>query len=298
MEIVLHGGLGNQIFQWAFGHSTMFSSEKVNFTFYTPKKKSLNHTKNSLCDLLIPCSHGILKNENYYSVRNIQFRNVKAITRTKKKFVKLPDKKFIDYTTRPFDFPIIHTIPNKKSITYYGYFQSAHLIYQVKEIISKELWESLESRKITSLEEELKGANIIHVRSGLSEAENYEQVFGSLSKDYVKRIVAKEKSPVIVVTNNRKYAETFSLGLKIDSIFGPDELDTIQSLGVMARAKKLYCANSTFSWWGGFLCSSRGGEVFIPDPFYKNFSPDPQDSYNFPGFLKLESIFNHDGTKM
>jgi len=50
-------------------------------------------------------------------------------------------------------------------------------------------------------------------------------------------------------------------------------------------------ANSTLSWWGGYLALKRGAASFIPYPWFKNWTPEVGSAFNFPGFKILPAAF-------
>jgi hypothetical protein len=68
-------------------------------------------------------------------------------------------------------------------------------------------------------------------------------------------------------------------------------LNVYQALAVMGRSSRLFTANSTLSWWGGFLAEGQGGNVVIPNPFFKNTQPAPGNAFQFPNFETLPSFF-------
>jgi hypothetical protein len=49
-----------------------------------------------------------------------------------------------------------------------------------------------------------------------------------------------------------------------------ENLDEVQTLYLMSLCRRGgVCVNSTFSWWGGYLCMTRGGKVIIPQPWFR-----------------------------
>ena len=59
---------------------------------------------------------------------------------------------------------------------------------------------------------------------------------------------------------------------------------------MMALAESLVLANSTLSWWGGFLASNKGKTVYSPSPFYKDDSKN-DDVLQYKKFTKVDSKF-------
>ena len=290
VRIVLHGGLGNQLFQWAFGHTILNQDTKVSFVHIEPNGNSLNHTRESLRNFEIPCSHGTFEDVKKNSLKKIDFEIKK---RMNQRFPNLYRNNYFDYTQRPFDVPVILGVNNEeKKLTYLGYFQNYNLISRHEKTLASEIWSALDSRELSLLERQIKGEEIVHIRGATLESKEYQNAHGVLDRAFIERIYQVSNTPKVIVTNEPNYAKFISKGLDVKAIIGPSQLDTFQTLSVMAHAKRLYCANSTLSWWGGFLCQSRGGEAHIPSPFYKNYNPNPFDAYNLPGFIKIQSTFN------
>jgi hypothetical protein len=68
---------------------------------------------------------------------------------------------------------------------------------------------------------------------------------------------------------------------KIRVIKPPHSSSAAESLVVMSRARWIIAANSTFSWWAGFLFSVTPKTVIAPSPFFRSgqeiFDLYPQD---------------------
>jgi hypothetical protein len=61
----------------------------------------------------------------------------------------------------------------------------------------------------------------------------------------------------------------------------------------MSKADYLFTANSSLSWWGGYLCMNNGGKVKIPQPWFQDNSETPRHDYLHPNFLVYKSFFEH-----
>ena len=78
--------------------------------------------------------------------------------------------------------------------------------------------------------------------------------------------------------------------LKPDLVFSSKNSTAWQAIKMMAMADSLVLANSTLSWWGGFLASNRGKIVYSPSPFYKDdFKND--ELLQYKKFTKVNSEF-------
>jgi hypothetical protein len=284
-QVILHGGLGNQLFQWSYGHQLAFKGQDVRFNFYK-RPYILEHTSTSLGEFLPDCSHCSFTEIELPKSRigrvlldPLHERNV---------FSKVWGR-VIDTSSNPF----VHPLPtySRKQGIHFGYFQTFESPMAAEEILLKELWITLEGRVRTPLEMELEGAEVIHVRQGDTLTKSNMKKVGVLSSEYYSQIPRLSLKRRIILTDDVKGASKVLPQVHIDDIYGPSDFDVYQTLGVMARAHSLYTANSTLSWWGGFLARSRGAEVHIPHPFFREYSPDPELSFAYPDFQLLNARF-------
>jgi hypothetical protein len=284
-QVILHGGLGNQLFQWSYGHRLALSGREVEFAFYK-RPYVLEHTRTSLGEFLPNCAHGSFIEVNLpknplgrilldpVHKLNVLSRAMKVVHNSIKN-------------------PFLGEVPSlsSKKPTHFGYYQSFNSVSRVEDVILDELWSVLENRERSQLERDLDGVEIIHIRQGDTLTPNNLKKVGVLSSDYYTQIPNKSERKRIVLTDDADGARKTLSSLHIDEIFGPSELNVHQTLGVMARSTTLYAANSTLSWWGGFLAQRRGSRVFLPNPFFREFSPAPEQSFAYPTFNLLKSHF-------
>ena len=281
--VVLHGGIGNQLFQWAYGHQLATKGFRVNFVFFN-KPYKLAHTRESLQKYIRDCEHGTFSTLNLSSNRLI--RTVQDPTDPYNPFSLLKNK-----LAKNLEDPF--TIPNQNdSFAYHlGYYQNSSIVDKLKDILVPELLVSLDSGKKSSTTNDLVGAEVIHIRRGDTlTPQNMERV-GVLSSEYYSKLPRKSAHRRIVVTDDIEGAKIILREQDIDTFYGPDDLSVKETLRVMANASSLYTANSSLSWWGGVLAQYQGAKVFIPDPYFRNFTPNPGNALSFPGFQKLPSDF-------
>lgn len=284
-RVILHGGLGNQLFQWSFGHQLALSGNPVQFTFYK-RPYALEHTNASLGKFLPNCVHGSFLEKN---LPNNRMGRTLLDPLHRWNFLSKVLRKVQDTTEDPFVETNQFMLSNRT--IHFGYFQTFSSVMTVESLILREIWDVLESRTKISLEGELAGLEVIHVRQGDTLTLSNMKKVGVLSSNYYNQIPKNSVTPRIVLTDDVEGAKRLLPQLNIQAFFGPSELDVYQTLGVMARSSTLFTANSTLSWWGGLLAQSKGAEVHIPNPFFRNFYPDPTLSFAYPGFNLLKSHF-------
>jgi hypothetical protein len=116
---------------------------------------------------------------------------------------------------------------------------------------------------------------ILHVRRGDVSQGKPAAIRGSLSEAYYKKAIDfiasnrrfKPKN-IIALTDDVKTSKTDLSSLPISYWFGPEEIDTVQSLKVFMNAKNFIGANSTLSWWGARLSISSPHQISIlPRPW-------------------------------
>jgi len=284
-SIILHGGLGNQLFQWSFGHYLNSKGFRTRFIFFQ-KPYSLLHTSESLGKLLHNCPHG-----SFHSITLPAIRPLAVIQDPS--HPKSPKRLFPKLLSDTGDDPFFVKSYDFKEKYHQGYFQNHEIVSAVKEVVIPELMKSLFSRKsaTSELETKLFGAQVIHVRQGDTMTPRNMRRVGVLSSEYYLSIPKRSDVMNIVLTDDPTGAKKIIDYRKVDAFLGPEELDAAATLRVMAHASSLYAANSTLAWWGGILAQDRGAEVYIPNPFFLNVNPKPGNAFEFPGFKTLQSRF-------
>lgn len=281
--VILHGGIGNQLFQWAYGHQLASLGHPVVFVFFE-KQYLIPHARVSLGDLFPNCSHA------EFLKRKIPKNNFLKIildptNRLRIRFPRLG--RLSDSTGSPFVYPS-YDLPRKYQL---GYFQNHSMIEEMAEVLYEELWGSLNQSEPTPLEASLFGHEILHVRQGDTKTPSNIRSVGVLDSKYYESLPAKESSKRFVLTDDPEGAREILTHTDVDGIYGPEEIDIKGTLRVMAHSTHLYTANSTLSWWGGFLAKRHGAEVSIPSPFFRSVNPDPRDAFVYSGFQQIPSIF-------
>lgn len=284
-RVILQGGTGNQLFQWAYAHYLADQGPEIELVFPV-KKYSLEHTSLSLGDFLNGCEH-------------IEFKRKQLPgNRALRAFVDPSNSKFIfkifpfvlqDTMDAPYERP--KKIKRLKPRFHLGYYQNWDIPYTFRNKLRSELWKAINAQGESALETHLIGAEVIHIRHGdTTSAQNLATV-GVLDQLYYKNLPAKGNTKRVVITDDIEGARETIGNIQVDEIFGPDDLNAYQALAVMSRSSRLFTANSTLSWWGGFLAEGNSAEIFIPNPFFRNIYPNPGTAFLFPNFQTLPSIF-------
>ena len=99
--------------------------------------------------------------------------------------------------------------------------------------------------------------------------------------------------PRIVVTDDLAYAQHKLVGINIDEFLNPAQCNLHEALYMFGRAKRIYPANSTFSWFGAYLANEfSAAEVIIPNPFFKSKSLDFGHGLQSPNFGDFQAVWS------
>ena len=268
--VKLWGGLGNQMFQYAFG---LYLAEKRNekpyfFTDFNSKERlDIDYFKVSI-DLLL---QETLK-KNGYSFQN------HFLYRAKRKLIqKFPfwNQKIMVENISGFR-PII----SDKYSLFDGYWQS----YKYLQPIEQKLRTQFVSKKNLILNPELyseikKGNSVsLHIRRGDylkgKNTEIYENIplaYYQAAIDYFSKEI--DNPQFYVFSNDLNWVKNNLKTTTEHTFFYVDNTDTenatLADLQLMASCKHHIIANSTFSWWGAWLNPSKEKKVIAPKNWYK-----------------------------
>ena len=286
-SIYLSGGIGNQLFQISFGHYLNLIQEEKVYVVKPRLKTGLPHTHLTFFQEDYRCEHC-----TYRIHQGNPLWNELMNPWSDRPSVRLL-RRFKDFRGQPF---ISREKMGKTSAknTYLGYFQNIEFIKPIAETIHREITQVLEAKeKKLPLFTEQRNIEVIHIRQGDTNSPVNKKRVGILNRDFYERILRRRTGfgCRIVVTDDVEGAKRVLQGIEVDCIYGPDDLDPWQSLSVMTNATRLVVANSTFSWWGGFLALRNEAEVIIPKPFFISSELDTRGALKYPGFMEAESSF-------
>jgi hypothetical protein len=263
IHLQLSGGLGNQLFQFAFAKNL---SIKLNRQLLIETKSGLNDRylrKQELPESLI---------NNYKNNSFIVYFIFKI-----EKFLKLFLKKKI-ISSRPwgiiyddrykikFDKKFLSHINNQKNIYIMGYYQSPKYFMdnsiEIKRSIVNSIKINFRYKKLFNIAK-TKNSVAIGVRLYEEIAKNKLSTVGKIEKlkfynESIKKIYNKIKRPVFFIfcSHNSKFLKKLIFNKKTDVRFVLPEtgINEIRStLYLFANCKNHIISNSSFYWWGYFL---------------------------------------------
>lgn len=271
-EIILIGGLGNQLFQVSAGKSLeLASGNKVNFTTGYIEKIGNSHGMDiskyfTLDDCLSksrPTSKGKLR----------LLREINTISR-KLKVKDLNHYYFSDevgYDSRIFE------LANPRKIL--GYFQSWKYFDSLTDFSFLEIKKPM-SNIFSEFELEISNSECgaIHIRRG--DYVKQGQAFGLLSDKYyeesIEQMSLSKGSTIYVFSDSVEIAEsvlqTWSGRYLLKYV---KNLDSFESMLLMSRFPKIVIANSSFSYWAALL-GGKKENVIAPSKWFKSWD-DPAE---------------------
>ena len=263
-----YGGLGNQMFQYAFAKTYALKFNKIliidnlsGFGKHDEYNRDFSLDQFDLNDDLLS-DKLLLKyfigNKYFWSIgRRIGFiRKEYDITKYDEKYIGKENKKYLD-----------------------GYWHSPKYFDECKsQIINLFKVDHVESNAVSSnikLIEKTNNSVAIGLRF-FQEVSIY-GIHSVLGKDYYKRAISlmqsKLKKPhFLIFSNDNELAEEFFEFLDNKTIIDPikDNRGAIYDLFLMSRCENFIISNSTFHWWGAYIGETGDSIVTAPKNGYYN----------------------------
>ncbi len=248
ITVRLNGGLGNQLFQLCAAKSI---SKDTNKEFYINSLNTPSITHST---------------KNYYEGI---FKN----------FIKFFQNKSSDYhyydclANYPQFFENVKN--SNQAVLLGGYFQD----YRITDVVYDEfinlLW--FDKERLDSKYPNISSTIFFHIRGG-----DYLTTDLLLDlRDYYKQaILLFPGKKFSVFTNDIPYAKQFLTDFDYDIINENEE----DSLYLMSKCEGGICANSTFSWWGGYLNKHR--KIVIPSKWSQKYYWHDK-TYHVPNWITI-----------
>jgi Glycosyl transferase family 11 len=307
--LILHGELGNQMFQMA---TALSLARRKGFEL----EAACRNNPYRLQQFRIPSHVQIVEFENSQMISQtkiLKFQLYKYIIRglavLRRKIEKTTSHDLIGnvYSENIPHYYDISLLDVKAPLTLNGYFQSWKYFREDAEFI-KGIYnpEQISNSTLQILEDLPKSFTAIHVRRGNSGASllNYE-FHGLLPADYylnaIKMLSKLNKLyPIVMFTDNlnecKKLIEEMNHELPLLKIISPEDVvNQVENLWLMTKASSFVGANSSYSWWAAYLNCKEDTEIIFPRPWYKhpgqsvqNLLPPKWCTVGFEDFLSSE----------
>ena len=279
IAVRLQGRLGNQLFQYAFIY---VAAKQLNTSFYIDQHiersvvnkyfEKLNPPKNHLCVRLFGING--FKNIFSYHLRRFYYKKLAQ-------FYKLQVKQY-DFNEDQ------HQVTIQNDTLYLGYFQSELLIRSIENTIrekfilknefvdqfNKKYGNLYRNNKIVTIHiRRTDYLNLPHLNLGGADL--------SLPVDYYQKAIAKYEGKnvhFIFISDDIEFVENNFRQLTNKTISTDTEIMDFQHL---LNADGCIISNSTFSWWGAWLNSTKNKTIYCPRYYlgYRDKKEFPQNIY-------------------
>lgn len=299
-EICLMGGLGNQLFQFAFGRVISgYGQFDLKFDISHDSLRRRRDGMPELVDVLNGNETEMVNRQwSFISsrMRNIAIRlttdqnafkwliretvksSLEVLLNNQAALTKNKNKVFL---SRGLGETFVPRNTSKVDLYCIGYFQTKTYFCEVvrNDPETLNLWKNFvasHSRRWTEFKPE--SSLLMHIRRG----DYIDSSFGILSLEYYKQAIsmaleANKVENIYLISDeaNGNLKDEFSSVAKSIKIIDTKKLQASQILGLMSQFKVLIGANSSLSWWGAALGGlNRSNSVFFPARWFRG-EPSP-----------------------
>ncbi|WP_131535917.1 alpha-1,2-fucosyltransferase [Pedobacter nototheniae] len=269
--VKLMGGLGNQMFQYAAARS--FAKNKFVYLDLSFLNKKDNTDKNfTKRDFELPIFNQLKgKKINQFFLRLICSKN-KKIT-----FLRNLFPNFLKDLTYVSDenFPKIKELG--KSYILNGYFQNPEYFNKIRNELLEEFTFSEIPANLLDIENLIKSLEnpvSLHVRRGDYLLPQNQSIHGTLPIEYYQSacecINKKVENPsYLIFSDDHEWCENNLTFIKNKKIISGQYQPWID-MYLMSISKHHIIANSSFSWWGAWLCKHEKQIVIAPKNWFSN----------------------------
>ena len=297
--VKLMGGLGNQMFQYAFGKALQKSTGHpvlYDLSWFEEAKKTIvgetGCNKDGIC----------IREYEIHIFPNIKIDTAtsKQVKQCKKGFLSKFIKKILNkrknnhyYEKNAFDFES-ELFKIKGNAYYEGYFQNENYLKDIKselkthfELPSLRIDDQYNNNLISKIKQ-YNNSVFVHVRR-----EDYEKMGCIVSLDYyknaVKYIIDRIDNPkffVFCAEDPKWIKENFNIGTEYELIGEQNKTRATfyENMRLMMACKHAIIANSSYSWWAAWLSDFEGKIVIAPSPWMNN-----QDEIICHNWIKIEN---------
>ena len=275
------GGLGNQMFQYAFAYALAEKNQKeVKLDISGFKVYDLRNYELNIFNISLP-----LASEK--EIRELKYKSENIVKKVFRKLARKP----LDISERYYIEPYFHfdeKVFNINGYDYFdGYWQSEKYFMDYRDKIIKEFTLknklSLESQKYL---EKIRVSNSVslHIRRGdyiSNSAVNKKH--GTCGIEYYHNAIGlikeKIKNPIFFIFSDDLLWCKENLTITENQVFVElsKEVHDSEEMYLLSQCKHNIIANSSFSWWGAWLNQNNTKIVIAPETWFKDGSKDTRD---------------------
>lgn len=282
ITVQLQGGLGNQMFQYAFGRAlALRTGSELCLDLSFLKKKAEGYTQREFSLNVFPIQATIADEVAILAFEKAGNRDF--FSRIKR---KISDNRFITVRESGFEYQEVPVYP-KKNVRYIGFWQSEKYFHSIRSTLLQDFHFSVENDPlITDALKKTESCDAIslHIRRGdYITNSNAHQFHGTCSDDYYYKGVEILKQglnrPEIFIFSDDPDWVRKNMSFDIPAHymdFNTQERSHLD-MYLMSRCAHHIIANSSFSWWGAWLNESDTKKVIAPKQWFNDSSVHTQD---------------------
>jgi hypothetical protein len=273
----LIGGLGNQLFQYAFGHSlarrtyqTLLMDDSA-FKEYRLHPLAIDH-------FCISASRLSEADRSRVPGKFLRTPVGRVWDQFGRRMVPGYDGALPVRREKPFGFQEALLTP-ERDLYLDGYWQSEKFFPGLRESLREEFrLRELPSETTQRLAEQMKNENsvAIHVRRGdYVTSAKAKQIYRTLDAEYYRSclldLAAREIDlKLYLFSNDVPWCEAnLDVGISFTPVQHTDGQTAHEDLHLIAQCRHAVIANSTFSWWGAYLGQPHvSRRVYYPEPWF------------------------------
>jgi|694.fasta_scaffold60267_2 hypothetical protein len=241
IEVTLKGGLGNQLFQFAFGLNSAIENDcylKLNTEWFQSQKLRQPIIGSLLgVELNVPLE---VKGHD----RNLDLNP--AVSLKQKKSLKVISQSEMHYNSKYL---------SEKNCKLDGYWQSERYFFENAPQIKGFIGERMNLGPLAT------SRLIVHVRRGDYLKKDTLKVHGLLTRDYYDRacnfLNVNPDERFLVIENADQLELSMKEFAQENSFHVIDQQSELDDLRLISTASHVVIANSTFSWWGAYLSKAQ-----------------------------------------
>lgn len=248
ITVVIQGGLGNQLFQYAYGRALMEEGKDVVFdiSFFETNTK---YTKRSFLLLVFKLCKHIITTATPYKQHL---------------FTRIINKLDVDRKVRYVPVDV-----SKDTFIADGYYNTEKYFKDIRELLLQDIVLVEEGEEYKKWKQKIKSAKnplMVHARR----ADYIQSGFVQLGKEYYNNALKEfdDDCTIFAFSDDIDWLNN-TLGRKVIAVSGQG-LKDYEELMLMASGKYFVIANSTFSWWGAWLSNHPGKKVVAPKRWFAN----------------------------
>lgn len=282
MKIVnITGGLGNQMFQYAFAMALnhrhpdeeVYVDTQHYHTLFFKKFKGINLHNGYEIDKVFPKANMPVAGACQLMKISYYIPNY-VLSRLGRKLLPVRKTEYIPTYSMNYTYDE-KALDRKDSCYYEGYWQSARYFVEIKKELQEGYAHPMPNEYNRNVIERLQAENSvgIHIRRGDYLAEP--EFRGICDIDYyrkgIEKILEDGKEHAFYIFSNdmewcRKNIAPLVQKNRIEFVTGNTGKNSCWDMFLMTYCKDLIIANSSFSWWGAFL-NKNVNKVIAPNPW-------------------------------